>query len=270
MRVTLDGQRLAPFVGSGAIHSGAKSTVKLPASPTAIYNGNPYCDPDCVLYLPGFPGAGAKIYDFSGKGNDGTITGATWSRTTQGQRNLSFDGGDDIVRISDHAAFNVGTKMSALIWSNITAPDADFETLIGQFDTGANERSWTISGSGGGGEAKHAFTGSDDGNFGAGHRFRRQTDANAYDGNWHLFGATFNSGAAILYVDRDIPAQSDVFTEITTLHNSNADLTIGAILNSGAAFRFITGNIGEVWVYNRVLSALEIEHVYLATKWRYV
>ena len=28
--------------------------------------------------------------------------------------------------------------------------------------------------------------------------------------------------------------------------------------------------IGEVWIYSRVLSAEEIKHIYLATKWRYV
>lgn len=29
------------------------------------------------------------------------------------------------------------------------------------------------------------------------------------------------------------------------------------------------GDIGEVWIYNRVLTLLEIQHNYLATKWRY-
>ena len=49
-----------------------------------------------VLYLPGLPGGGSKIYDRSPYGNIGTITGATWVRTPDGLWCLSFDGDDHV------------------------------------------------------------------------------------------------------------------------------------------------------------------------------
>lgn len=52
---------------------------------------------DSVLYLPGYPPLGATIRDFSGQGNHGTITGATWTRLPSGLWVLDFDGNDDYV-----------------------------------------------------------------------------------------------------------------------------------------------------------------------------
>lgn len=57
----------------------------------------PPADPSCVLYFPGLPGQGSKIWDRSKEGNDGTITGAIWIRLPSGLWCLSFDGSDDRV-----------------------------------------------------------------------------------------------------------------------------------------------------------------------------
>lgn len=45
-----------------------------------------------------------------------------------------------------------------------------------------------------------------------------------------------------------------------------ADFTIGA---TGIGASFLTGRVGEVWVYERVLTAEEITHNRAATAWRY-
>ncbi len=57
----------------------------------------PPAEPGCVLYLPGLPGQGATIWDRSGYGNNGTITGATWERLPSGLWVNSFDGTDDYI-----------------------------------------------------------------------------------------------------------------------------------------------------------------------------
>ncbi len=54
-----------------------------------------------VLYLPGLPGYGDTIWDRTGNGNHGTITGATWTRTAGGLPLLSFDGANDLVTVTD-------------------------------------------------------------------------------------------------------------------------------------------------------------------------
>ncbi len=49
-----------------------------------------------VLYLPGLPGGGSKIFDRSPYGNNGTIVGATWARNAQGVWELSFGTTDEV------------------------------------------------------------------------------------------------------------------------------------------------------------------------------
>ncbi len=48
--------------------------------------------------------------------------------------------------------------------------------------------------------------------------------------------------------------------------DSTSGLSIG---NDAILTRDYLGVIGEVWIYNRVLTAMEIRRIYLATKWRY-
>ncbi len=64
-------------------------------SKTGFYRGSPLAN-ECVLYLPGLPGTGSTIYDFSGRGNDGAVV-ATWSQLNSGVWALDFDGTDDWV-----------------------------------------------------------------------------------------------------------------------------------------------------------------------------
>ena len=81
-------------------------------------------EPGCVLYLPGLPGGGGKIYDKSSYGNHGTITGAAWKRLPTGLWCLSFDGSDDYVNcgnseslsIPDAITIKAWVKSSSLVW----------------------------------------------------------------------------------------------------------------------------------------------------------
>ncbi len=69
-----------------------------------------------VLYLPGFPPVGSTIRDFSGQGNDGTITGAVWTRLPSGLWYLDFDGTDDEVAFT---GISITTEdFSGLCWVN--------------------------------------------------------------------------------------------------------------------------------------------------------
>ncbi len=147
MRVTIDGQRLAPSVGYGAIHSGAKPTVKVAASPRVVWNGNPYTPPGTVLYLPGYPGTGAKIYDFSGQGNDGAITGATWTRTGQGLWYLDFDATDDYISLGK-PSFSSDQQGTIEFWTTLTSSGAtNVPFAYGKKSTGAVDE-WEIRANG--------------------------------------------------------------------------------------------------------------------------
>jgi hypothetical protein len=60
----------------------------------------------CVLFLPGLPGGGIKVYDRSPYGNIGTVTGAVWKVTPGGVPCLHFDGLDDVVNCGKGASLN--------------------------------------------------------------------------------------------------------------------------------------------------------------------
>ena len=63
-----------------------------------------------ILALPMQEGSGSLVEDISGYGNNGTITGATWSKLPSGIWYLHFDGTDDFVSIPLDSSFNFTTE----------------------------------------------------------------------------------------------------------------------------------------------------------------
>jgi len=72
---------------------------------------------DCVLYLPGLPGGGNKIYDRSPYGNQGSITGATWVRLPSGLWCLKFDGQDDYVNCGSVITPTLTSPFTLEVWA---------------------------------------------------------------------------------------------------------------------------------------------------------
>lgn len=77
-------------------------------------------DGSCVLSLDTRDVRGGKIYDRSGKGNHGAITGASLKSTNYGLPVLSFDGVDDYVDVGNDASLDVLDQitMEALVKPN--------------------------------------------------------------------------------------------------------------------------------------------------------
>lgn len=97
----------------------------------------PPADPNCVLYLPGLPGYGSTIWDRSGQGNDGTITGAAWKRTNGGAWVLSYDGSDDFTQMNYSANLDLTTDYSFIFWMR-TDTSGNFDGIIGKYKPGGD------------------------------------------------------------------------------------------------------------------------------------
>ena len=70
----------------------------------------------CVLWLPGEGDPyGSIITDRSGKRNNGTITGATWTRLPSGLWGLDFDGADDLVSCG-YTGIVAGITPTCMAW----------------------------------------------------------------------------------------------------------------------------------------------------------
>jgi hypothetical protein len=85
------------------------------------------------------------------------------------------------------------------------------------------------------------------------------------DGKFHhLVGVRdISAGRAYCYADGALGTGGDVADTAGSVTNTDS-VKIG-----GGETETWLGVIGEVRVYNRALSPLEIQHNYLATKWRY-
>ncbi|MEM3579288.1 MAG: LamG domain-containing protein [Candidatus Bathyarchaeia archaeon] len=90
-------------------------------------------DASCVLCLPLDEGQGTIAYDKSGKGNNGTIYGASWVDGKYGKA-LSFDG-TGYVLINSNAVFDL-SEMSVALWFNAANLSVS-EIIIGKNITGS-------------------------------------------------------------------------------------------------------------------------------------
>ncbi|MBN1764067.1 MAG: right-handed parallel beta-helix repeat-containing protein [Sedimentisphaerales bacterium] len=204
----------------------------------------------------GFDEAGGSIaWDYSGNGHHGTMYGAT---RTAGKINsaLSLDGIDDYVEMEGYKGIGGALPRSITAWVKID-PSVNDHCHIVSWGTEQNRRRWIF--------LVQYYYGTD-GTLQVGLK-----DANSYgstpvnDGNWHQVAVTFSGDTAtvddiIFYVD-------GVIDPIGFTHNTgsidtalDANVSIGHYQLNGE--NFFEGQIDDVCIYNRVLSADEIEILY--------
>jgi hypothetical protein len=91
------------------------------------------------------------------------------------------------------------------------------------------------------------------------------TNASAYGNNrWFYFAATYDQSNVKVYIDG---ALITTRAETKTLYNSTADFYIGAI-NTSSQYP-LNGNIAQVQIYNKALSAAEIQQNFNANRGRF-
>ncbi len=191
-----------------------------------------------------FVGPAGNLPDLSHFGNHGIITGATW----QGQ-GLSFDGTGDNVGITDTPELRFGTGDFAIIvrvFKN-TIQSAGFPQIMGKGDVGVGE--WMF------GESNATMLRF----FGDGGNINISSGAGTWVRNrWYTVAAVRNGGIVTLYVDgvasgQDVSAGSDL-NDVTNLQLGGADSDNN---------RWLDGIIEYAAIYNRALSASEIQALYI-------
>lgn len=192
-----------------------------------------------------YPGSGNIVYDLSGRGNNGTINGATyWS---DGRGSFNFDGNDKITSTNNASVqITVGTIGA---WFKATNTNTGVHGII------AKQSAWGLFVWG---NLLRAY------DWGTG--VVRSTSYTVGDNSWHQAVMTFTqtigspSNNAIIYLD-------GVAVLTTTIKHGNHNVTVQ--IGEANAGQFFRGNIAQAMVYNRVLSASEILQNYNATKYRF-
>jgi len=202
-----------------------------------------------------YPGSGTTWFDKSGNARNGTLTnGPTFSSANGGS--IVFDGTNDYVDFGT-SFNNVTTQLTINCWGRINGTPND-----GIFIT------------------KGEFNGTQSSNFGFqirssnALRFYISPSASAYvivdssnnmwDNNINNYTVTFNSGTVIFYKNGN-PFSSGSLG-VSSLPSSVGPLYVGWLKGYSA---YYPGNIYTTQVYNRTLSASEIQQNFNALRGRY-
>lgn len=203
-----------------------------------------------VGYWPFDEASGTTASDASGGNHPGTLVGGpVWTAGKFGNA-VSFDGVDDYVNIPDPNLIEGSSELSVSVWaaSNVTLTD--------------NSRGIVAQARGGGGDNMLLQLRSTDNiafEVNTGGTVRTDANADIADTGWHHYVGVYTGNRVLLYVDGVLqtnqPAQSGAVIASTN------PLTIGTY-DSG---RNWAGVIDEVRIYNRALSATDIQDLYNLT-----
>ncbi len=207
-------------------------------------------DPSLVLYLPLHELDGASFMSRDTYGHLGSVTGAGWRI---GGR--YFDGTDDEITIPHATSLDFTTALTIQFWVN---PDNQNDrSIITKFENVAGKKQYllqldTL-------KCRLLLRNAADTGYLSTTASNSQMDALV----WQNWAVTWD-GSNIRYYKNGIadgtPSASGSVISTTT------PIDIGRYIGGASYF---AGYIGEILMYNRAFSSVEIQHNYLATKWRY-
>jgi hypothetical protein len=228
----------------------------------AISGGPDIVEDGLVLHLDAadknsYPGSGSTWYDLSGNGNNGTLTnGPTFSSANAGA--LVFDGSNDYVDIGGATNFfpsgSQTHNLSISLW--VKLPTTSTNIFFGQQNT-SNQRLYisTYGGYWDMGWGQYAW-----GTNGATGTFVASST------DWTHLTLRVLNGIATLYVN-----------SIESISKTDTTVDLQGILPVGAYYLYnsfdnqysLPNSIAQTSIYNRALSANEVQQNYNATKGRF-
>ena len=204
-------------------------------------------DTSLVLYLTLYQLDGSSFMSKDAYGHLCTVTGAVWRPNGH-----YFDGSDDKIDCGNSSAFNFTNALTVDSWVNLKSASgaSDWPGIVDKdaaYSLRLNQSGTNIYGRfkvGGASKFTNAYTATLD-------TWHHAVLLYEYPGNMTIY-INGNEGVAAIAADGALDT------------NAN-DVLIG----STASNFFINAIIGEVRIYNRVLTPSEIMRNYQATKWRY-
>lgn len=208
----------------------------------------------------GLTGAvGETVVDQTGKGHDGvcrqdqsTLRAPTVVTGPNGLgQALSFDG-SFYVQIPNHPDFDITDNISLAAWVSVDALTQDWQTIFCRGDW-----SWRLHREGSSDFAAFHMSGLSNG-YGA----DGGTTNIRLPKRWlHLVGTYKNGVGAMLYINGAVEASNPGVSGLINT-SGNDPVTIGAWINGGSLQRQWQGQIDEVRLYNRALSAADVAELY--------
>jgi hypothetical protein len=210
-----------------------------------VSNGPPPPPASGLIAAYGFEEtSGTSVNDASGRGNGGTITGATRITTGRFGNALSFNGTSNFVTVPDSASLRLTTGMTLEAWI-YQAADTNYRTVL--LKEAAGDLAYALYGASTYGTSSvkrpSAWLGPD--NLGA----TSTLTLNA----WKHLATTYDGTNWRLYVD-GVQVATRAFAK--PIPTSTGAFKIGG---NGIWGEFFSGRIDEVRVYDRALSGPELQ-----------
>ncbi len=216
-------------------------------------------DPSLVLHLPLWQLDGTSFMEKSAYGHLCTATGALWRPDGR-----LFDGNDYIALAS-----NVTKGLPALTiiaWAKLSDKSAS-QSMVGDYN-GPNDTSVVFGINDVAGTSTHKVMVDIKGEDSASSGDKNGDTTTLAYGSWYCYGMSWNQSTIPLFVngllDNTPAAYVDTQLESTVTLNT----TIGAYQPAGGNFN-ILGTLGELWIFSRAYTPLEIQNIHLESKWRY-
>jgi len=216
-----------------------------------------------------YPGSGTTWTDLSGRGNTGTLTNGPTYNTSNGG-SLVFDGADDYGSISHTTTLNPGTgdftfggffKVNSDVASNffpVFFSKSQLDWQNGYFI----RPTWPYNGTFLVGVSQGGSTGVD--------RTVISSTLTASLGTWvNIVGVWTASTRTLLLYFNGIQNGSSTITNSITI-NPTANLELGRYNRiTQSRYEYLPGNIAQVSIYNRALTAAEIQQNFNALRGRF-
>ena len=224
---------------------GARShTVTVPATnQTVTASFSAAATPGLVAAYAFNEGTGTTLTDVSGRGHPGTLSGPTWSASGRTGGALAFDGVNDFVTVPDHSELDLTNAMTLEAWVNPSALGTTWRTVL--FKEQAAHMTYALYAS--------TSTGRPTGQVYVGGQRDARGPAALATGTWTHLAATYDNATLRLYVNG---------AQAATLATSGpATVSTGPLKLGGNAIwgEWFAGRIDDVRVYNRALSASEVQ-----------
>ena len=190
-------------------------------------------------------GTGSLVRDVSGKGHDGTISGAAWMSSGRHGGALSFDGVNDLVTVADASALDLDSGMTLSAWVRPTANES-WRTIV----TKETNRSLVY------GLFSNSDTARPSGVLTIGKNQRQKIVRGASVlpvSTWTHLATTYDGANLRLFVNGTQVARRAVTGQIGT---STGPLQIGG---NNVWSEWFQGQLDDLRIYNRALTASELK-----------
>ncbi|WP_217630191.1 LamG-like jellyroll fold domain-containing protein [Halorientalis regularis] len=251
VHIDTHGVDLGTATVQGTIHANATK----PADSDAPENpdGGPYAPTAPEDYVAYYPLDG-DANDASGNGLNGTVNGAQSATGVEAQA-LSFDGNDDYVKIPDDPILDITEALTLAAWVKPASDQNDYARIVSREQSGAGNRQYNLGIDANAEDPRTVVdTVSTDGVEVSG-------IIPITDDQWHHVAMTFDATSEVcLYVDG---IEVDDAAVSAQLVSRDSPVTIGAPAHLPDKDYF-TGRIDDVQIFDRALSATEVDAIYSA------